>query len=248
MSGSFCATTGKIWAASSSVVEHGPTEGIMHDFDGLCMLPGSGRKSAWRAAVSRAHGPSSRAPGVSNSRWCPCDHVCGPVHLHPRLGRRRARGMGAALMPTHEHAARLTCTCVAAKQQPGIGSLKGPEGNGFACTLHSHGSCKAQLPGIGSRSRCCKARLRTQRHAQQPCRIGSLKGPEGNGSIDAISKPAFILRGAPAGDRICRVPLLRRKTGIPDPCQFSSACTLMKMYLGHIGSDRFFCLELSGIG
>ena len=53
-------------------------------------------------------------------------------------------------MPTHEHAARLTCTCVAAKQPPGIGSLKGPEGNGFACTLHSHGSCKAQLPGIGS--------------------------------------------------------------------------------------------------
>ena len=174
-----------------------PGQRIMHHFDGLCMLPGSGRKSASRAAVSRAHGPSSRAPGVSNSGWCPCDHVCGPVHLHPRLGRRRARGMGVALMPTHEHAARLTCTCVAAKQQPGIGSLK---------------------------------------------------GPEGNGSIDAISKPAFILRGAPAGDRICRVPLLRRKTGIPDPCQFSSACTLMKMYLGHIGSDRFFCLELSGIG
>ena len=150
-----------------------PGQRIMHHFDGLCMLPGSGRKSASRAAVSRAHGPSSRAPGVSNSGWCPCDHVCGPVHLHPRLGRRRARGMGVALMPTHEHAARLTCTCVAAKQQPGIGSLKRSRRK----WVRLHPALSRQLQGTAARnriyrSRCCKARLRTQRHAQQPCSVG----------------------------------------------------------------------------
>ena len=88
--------------------------------------------------------------------------------------------MGATLMPTHEHAARLACTCVAAKQQPGIcriskrsrkGSpaprarqLQGTTARNRICKKvpTKHGSCKA-----AARNRICKRSRARFCHAEQ---------------------------------------------------------------------------------